>query len=208
VPDRIFAYVDGESHFLRSLSAWQDLHGDQACLERMRYAREPNLSLVLALSKAKVFWTRKMSPEAQKAIYFTSAVGNTPELHEICVALRDFNLEPALLPELSKLAAHRKNVLDKQRLIEKPKGIDITLTVRLLQDAYVQAYDVCHLYTSDVDFIPVIRAVQGRGKLVHVYGYQNGLSDHSDLLHVPDRFIDLEQILRLECEPIPTVEPR
>jgi uncharacterized LabA/DUF88 family protein len=202
--DRTFVYVDGESHFLRSLAAWREHHGDQASLERVRYAREPSLPLVLALPKAKVFWTRKMSPEAQRAIYFTSAVGNEPELHEVCLALRDFNLEPALIPELSNLAAHRTNVRERQRLIEKAKGVDITLTVRMLTDAYVEAYNVCHLYTSDVDFIPLIRAVQARGKRVHVYGYKNGLSERSELLHVPDLFTDLEPILRSECECVPT----
>ncbi len=38
------------------------------------------------------------------------------------------------------------------------------LAVRMLEDAQKVEYDVCHLYTSDLDFIPVIQAVRARGK--------------------------------------------
>jgi len=124
-------------------------------------------------------------------------------LHELMVTLRDFGLEPSIVHERSDLKAQRQNVLNTQQLIEKPKGVDIALAVRMLEDAYHQAFDVCHLYTSDVDFLPVIHAIRARGKQVCVHGYKNGLSQRSPLLHVPDQFIDLEEMLRNECEPVP-----
>jgi uncharacterized LabA/DUF88 family protein len=141
-----------------------------------------------------------MNPDVQRATYFTSVAGDAAVLHEMMVTLRNFGLEPSIVQERSDLRAQRQNVLKTQQLIEKPKGVDIALAVRMLEDAYHQAFDVCHLYTSDVDFLPVIQAIRARGKQVYVHGYKNGLSERSPLLHVPDLFIDLEEMLRNECE--------
>ena len=32
--DRIYVYIDGESHFIRSEKAWQNIHGPDVCLDR------------------------------------------------------------------------------------------------------------------------------------------------------------------------------
>jgi len=204
--DRNFVYVDGESHFIRSENAWRSLHGDDACLGQLRYVGQPDDRLILFLPKAKVFWTRKMSPGAQRSIYFTAVAGDDVARHEINVSLRDFGVEPAVVAEVGTLAKHRSNVLKTEKLIEKPKGVDIALATKMLEDAFHQAFDVCHLYTSDVDFLPVIQAVKARGKQVYVHGYKNGLSERSPLLYVPDRFVDLEDSLRSECELL-AIEP-
>jgi len=197
--DRTFVYVDGESHFIRSENAWRDLHGAEACLESLRYIGQTDDNLILVNSKAKIFWTRKMNPGVHRAYYFTSAVGDNPALHDIRVTLRNFELEPCVVSEHSQQAKQRQNVLEAQRIIEKPKGVDIALAVRMLEDS-LSAFDVCHLYTSDSDFLPVIRAVRARGKQVFVHGYKAGLSSQSGLLHECDLFIDLEEMLRNQCE--------
>ncbi len=202
--DRTFIYIDGESHFIRSENAWRNLHGPNASLERLRYAGQPDGRLILVIPKAKVFWTRKLNPGVKRATYFTAASGDVPAMHEIQVTLHNFDLDPYVIHELKQAAAQRENVLKTQQLIEKPKGVDIALAVRMLEDAARQAFDVCHLYTSDVDFLPVVEAVRARGKQVIVHGYRNGLSEHSKLLHVPDQFIDLEEMLRNECELVPS----
>jgi hypothetical protein len=90
--DRIFVYVDGESHFIRSEDAWRKLHGQEASLDRLRYIGQSDDRLILVDSKAKVFWTRKMNPGANRTYYFTSAVGDEPALHKIKVTLRSFDL--------------------------------------------------------------------------------------------------------------------
>lgn len=197
--DRTFVYVDGESHFIRSENAWRKLHGQEACLDRVRYIGQTDDRLILVDSKAKVFWTRKMNPGVHRAYYFTSAAGDEPALHTIRVAIRSFDLEPIVLPERSQLAKQRRNVLKIDRLIEKPKGVDIALAVRMLEDS-LQAFDVCHLYTSDIDFLPVIQAVRARGKQVYVHGYRDGLSSQSAFLHACDLFTDLEGMLRDQFE--------
>ncbi len=198
--DRAFVYIDGESHFIRSENAWRSLHGPEAALDRIRYVGQTDERLILVLPKAKVFWTKKMNPGVRRAIYFTSGVGDAAALHQIKVTLRDFGLEPSIIPERKDLALQRQNVLQTQQFIEKPKGVDIALAVTMLEHAYHQAFDICHLYTSDVDFLPVVKAIRSQGKQVYVHGYKNGLAEQSPLLHEPDQFIDLEEMLRNECE--------
>lgn len=197
--DRRYVYVDGESHYIRSEHAWRQLHGAKACLEHLRYVNQSDHRLLLVLPKAKVFWTRRMNPNVSRTIYFTSAIGDDAALHELMLSLRNFDIEPSIVKERKELRSQRDNLFVGQQIIEKPKGVDIGLAVRMLEDAYHHNFDSCHLYTSDVDFLPVIRAIRARGKQVYVYGYKNGLSLHSDLLTVPDQFVDLEEVLKGEC---------
>ena len=198
--DREFVYVDGESHFVRSETAWHEIHGEAFGLDRLRYVGETDDRLVLVDSMAKVFWTRKMNPGVKRATYFTSAVCDDSALHNLKVTLRRFDLESYIVHERRTLADRRKNALETKRLIEKPKGVDIALTVRMLEETQNQNFDVCHLYTSDADFLPLIQAVQARGKQVLVYGYKNGIATESPLMYEPDLFVDLEEMLRGDCE--------
>ena len=140
-----------------------------------------------------------MNPGVGRAYYFTSVVGDGNALHEIRVALRNFDLEPCVFPEATDLAKQRRNVLENESIIEKAKKVDIALAVRMLEDS-VHSFDVCHLYTSDIDFLPVIQAVRSRGKKVYVHGYKAGLGKQSPFLHECDLFTDLADMLREECE--------
>jgi len=63
--------------------------------------------------------------------------------------------------------------------------------VRILEDAYHDAYDVCYLFSSDLDFVPIVEAVKRIGKQVIVCGYRDALGARSDLEFVPDAFVDL-----------------
>src|SRR5262245_1370947 len=138
---RTYVYIDGESHYIRSEKAWQQAHGAHVSLEQLRHVGQGDGDRpVLVLPKAKVFWSRKLSPGAQRAVYFTSAVGCQTSIHEIKVSLRNFGLESFLVTEPSQLAAQRRNLLNSQQLIEKPKGVDIALAVRMMHDAVHDAY--------------------------------------------------------------------
>ena len=69
------------------------------------------------------------------------------------------------------------------------------LAVRMLEDAFHQTFDVCHLYTSDVDFLPVIHAIRARGKQVYVHGYSIKNMSNDELL-----FVELNDSL-VACTP-------
>ncbi len=140
-----------------------------------------------------------MNPGVDRAYYFTSFAGDGPGLHNTKVMLRDFDLEPCVTHERRELARQRHNSLQTQYLIEKAKGVDIALAVRMLEDAQREAFDVCHLYTSDIDFLPLITAVRGKGMRVYVHGYKEGLATESEFFHECDKFFELAEMLRDEC---------
>ncbi|HEY3968633.1 MAG TPA: NYN domain-containing protein [Planctomycetaceae bacterium] len=197
--NRELVYVDGESHFIRAQAAWREIHGDNVSLEQLQYQGENTDGMLLFKPKAKIFWTRRFNAGIERAVYFTSFAGDEVGLHQIKMDLREFNLEPSVYPENRQQAQQRQNALTNDNLIEKAKTVDIQLTVRMLHDAQRVEYDVCHLYTSDSDFLPVIQAVQALGRRVYVHGFKKALSKLPDLLHVPDFFVDLEETLRNEC---------
>jgi uncharacterized LabA/DUF88 family protein len=210
--DRTCAYIDGESHYIRSEKAWKCIHGEDKTLAQLRYPDDANNNLILLIPEAKVFWTRRFNPGVTLAVYFTAASGDKTAIHNIKVTLREvFDLEPHVEQEPGNLASQRANMLNSQGMIEKAKQVDIVLATRMLSDAFKDNYDEFHLYTSDVDFLPVIEKAQvDYGKRVFVYGYRNGLARESPLLYVPSRFIDLEETLRKDCvlmqaEPAPEV---
>lgn len=203
MPDRSCVYIDGESHYIRSEKKWQKLHGASASLEQLRYKGDTSDKLILVIPKAKVFWTRRMNPGVTRTVYFSAVTCDEPELHQVKRKLRDFGSESAIFKEPKNLACQRAQLLKEGRVIEKAKQVDIALAVRMVEDAEKGAFDVFHLYTSDVDFLPAIEAVRGRGKQVFVYGHKNGVADDSQLLHVPDQFVDLGEMMQDECDLLP-----
>lgn len=197
--DRTYVYIDGESHFIRSQEAWRAIHGQDAQLERLRYIDPPDDALVLVEPRASVFWTRRFSPGADRSVYFSAITCDPTTMHELNRRLRDFDLDSEVVKERKDLRNGRANELSCRGYIEKPKGVDIALAVKMLHDAYHHAFDACHIYTSDIDFLPAIKEVRNLGKQVFVFGYTNGLSRESEFLTVPDQFTDLAAILKQKC---------
>ena len=69
----------------------------------------------------------------------------------------------------------------------------MALAVRIIEDAYHDVYDACYLFSSDLDFIPVIQAVKRLGKQVIVCGYRHAIGKRSELEFVPDGFADITE---------------
>ncbi len=208
---RIYVYVDGESHFVRSQALWRRLHGDDAQLSEITttlprasstaypHSDEPSIRLE---PRAKFFWDthyQDIAPQPYTrlpidgAAYFTSFSGDEDGYHAACVAVRAQRFDPQITRERVQLSDQRRNRLGNQGLLEKAKGVDIGLSVRVLEDAYHNIFDLCFLFTSDIDFLPVIRVVQRIGKKVLVFGYKDGLGTRSELEYVPDGFVDLAE---------------
>jgi uncharacterized LabA/DUF88 family protein len=212
-------YVDGESHYYRSRDCWRALHPD-ASLSDVEYRKGLMRNNVIVNDRAHVFWDTALinyvwDGEIQSAvnpaftphvsferqIYFTSFAGDEDALHAVRVELRDARFEPFVVQERKALSDHREHTFGKCGVIEKAKGVDIGLTVRLLEDAYQDNFDRCYLATSDVDYLPVIEAVRRRGKEVFVLGYRNGTGKHSKFEYVPDRFVDIGEHMKRLYEP-------
>ena len=195
--ERVYTFIDGESHFIRLEKAWRKLHGEQASLTHLRYSDNPADEMILLLAPAKVLWTRRWSP-GQRATYFTATTGDEAAIHDVRVRIRAFGLDHHVVHERKLLADHRRCLLERDHLIEKAKGVDAVIFVRMMEDAQSDLYDLCNLYTSDVDYLPVIEAVMNRGKRVIVHGFRDGLAERSPLEHVPNQFVDLEELLKRE----------
>ena len=198
-------YVDGESHFIRCEQAVKEVFGASATFESViekneATQRQPLAYSVLSFDRRckfvwshdaiEVSWMRKVTTIVDR-VYFTSFSGDEDTLHSLKVKVRNCNFEPQIVKEVRSLAKQRGTALGNDGIIEKPKGVDIALAVRMLEDAHRNVFDECALFTSDVDYIPVIEAVQRMGKRVFVFGYQNGIGKNSAMEYVPVEFIDL-----------------
>jgi hypothetical protein len=75
-----------------------------------------------------------------------------------------------VIAEKKQLADQRANVRNQENVIEKAKGVDIALSVRMLEDAYHNNYDMSYLVTSDVDYLPVIVFCLSRNRNLPGFG--------------------------------------
>lgn len=187
-----YVYVDGESHYIRSRQWLKDARGHDAELTDLREGD----SAVKVHPKGHFFWHHDFRVGHGRHTYFTSLSGIQNEVFALKCDIRNAGLDPYVVTEPGKLAKQRVAILEQTAIIEKAKGVDIALAVRMLEDAYLGNYSEAVLYTSDVDYLPVIESVRRMGKVVTVRGYKSGLGDESAFLHVPDHFVDLEHTMR------------
>jgi uncharacterized LabA/DUF88 family protein len=159
-----------------------------------------NQPFIRVEASAKFFWDIRypnMAPHPfhqnriDGAAYYTAFSGDADGHRAVCVNLRRQRFDPQVTLELTKLADRRKNSMSNAGVVEKAKGVDIGLSVRVIEDAYHNIFDTCYLFTSDIDFLPVVAAIQRIGKKVIVFGYMDGLGTRSKLEYVPDGFVDL-----------------
>ena len=73
----------------------------------------------------------------------------------------------------------------------RSKRVDITLATDMLLHATRNNYDIAVLVAGDEDYVPLVEAVQGEGRGVHVWAVPDGLSPR--LKHAADEYYDLSQ---------------
>lgn len=200
--NRIYLYVDGESHFSLANHCLVKLHGnDYPENGIIRYFGGGTPIKVEIEKRYSFFWDvlcirqdlqgylNTLMPS--RMYYFTSFTGTTDNLFEAHQFLRLQGFEPQIVSEPKDLLKSRANSLNKNAIIIKPKGVDTKLAVTLLEDAYGDLFDICILLTSDADFIPSIEAVKRRGKRVVVVGHGECLAKNSPMYYLPEKFIDI-----------------
>lgn len=84
-------------------------------------------------------------------------------------------------------------VYKKPKKNEKLKVIDISLAVEAMRMAYLDSIDVIYIISGDGDFIELYSDLMKRWKQVYVWSLSEGLN--SEVPHIVDNFIDLDQIL-------------
>lgn len=111
--------------------------------------------------------------------YYTAVQGDSPMLS-------------AVESELKKLGIEAPRVFKKEK--GRPtKRVDITLTTEMLIHATRKHYEIAVLVAGDEDYVPLVRAVQAEGALVHVWFVSSGLAPA--LAHAADLFVDFDRFL-------------
>lgn len=213
---RCYVFVDAENHFIRSNAAAEDIIGSSRAAEALSKAKLliPGISgFPNHIEGDRFGWNRELQlfwdcellsrtgivtlygAHISRAVWVGSCSGDEDKAHSMRVQLRKYDFEPIVVRELKDKRGQREVTLKQQGLIEKAKGCDIEVVTRMVSDAAANLYDCCFLFTSDADFLPAIEAVRRMGKIVWVFGYQSALPNRSSFLHVPDRFIDLGELL-------------
>ena len=89
-----------------------------------------------------------MALPLERKYYFTTYTGTPDGLHQAKVHMRNAGFEPHVVLEEKDLAKQRANALKGHGLLIKGKGIDIAMTVRILEDAQNNNFSTCALLTS------------------------------------------------------------
>jgi uncharacterized LabA/DUF88 family protein len=203
----VYLYVDGESHYEGSAKCWRNLQKDQsletlgarpnlAFSGKTNFPEHPRFSLY---HKAHFFWdgmllrcARALEQYAHRAVYVTSIATDDNGEHSAAVYIRKAGFEPLIVREDRDLAKSHKAALEKQQMLIKGKGVDISLAVRMLEDAQRDLFKTCVLVTSDADYLPLIEAVRRMGKNVAVLGYGEDIAKRNPKFeYVPDQWVDI-----------------
>lgn len=218
--DTVYLYVDGESHYVGSEKCWARIHPSMP-LEAMQSSivhgtqtpSFPPHPTVRLHKEAMFFWDQDLlrsicacyaddiggylKSEVERAVYVTS-MGNSEEArHEAARYIRGSGFEPMIIQEDKMLTRQREKDLSSQQILIKPKGVDVALAVRALEDAHRDLFTMCFLVTSDADYLPLIHALRRLGKIVIVLGYKTDFTKRNpEMEFVPDYCFDLERALR------------
>lgn len=187
-----YVYVDGESHYIRYENMARKKLG-AASLDMIRRRGNPSGYSITIRPDCHFVWDAEFLPDrhtSRRKVYFTSFTGTTEAYQAANEFLRSQYFEPQIIKEDKDLREKRLSRLRDAALIEKPKGADIALAARMIEDAVLNNYDKCGLFTTDADYLPVIKAVRRMGKYVVVYGFKADVGN-PELKYVPDEFVDL-----------------
>ena len=145
---RIYVYVDGESHYIRNEDKAKKLEGFTSLGRVQRTGNSQGHDLAVR-DDCHFIWDSEYLQQLypDRRVYFTAYTGNDAGFHDAHVFLRQKQFEPFIIKEDKGLRERRKSKLTDTGVIEKPKGADIALTVRMIEDAVNDNYDVVGLFT-------------------------------------------------------------
>ena len=207
-------YIDGESHYVRSEQWVKAVMGEKFTLAQyvdllLKTITEFNRTHVgfpwdiLVEPKCKFFWDSRSLADVSgrgwkpsNKVYFTSFSGDEEALHSARVFIRCKGFDPQVEKERVVLADRRTGTLGNEGLIEKAKGVDIALAVRMLEDAQRNVFSECRVIHKRCGLPSRHQGCAAYGEACARSGYRSGLGKHSPLEYVPHTFIDLEQSMR------------
>lgn len=183
VPDipRLMIFVDGENLVFRYQSMLEKGWTPQKEVTHIEDA---------------VVWHERFTHQARwcqvlRATYYTYVVGDAEKLERVKQAIGDLEHMKHRNSRLPHVMTPR--VFKKPRSSAERKGVDIQLTVDVLNHVHDDNLDAVLLMTGDGDYLPLIEEVKGQGKQCYIAALSDGLND--ELTHVADRFYCLDHVL-------------
>ncbi|MGC8692603.1 MAG: NYN domain-containing protein, partial [Thermoplasmata archaeon] len=82
---------------------------------------------------------------------------------------------------------------NKEKIIQKQKGVDILLATEMLTFAFRNNYDAAILCSGDQDFLPVLKEIKDLGKRIFVFGFESSVA--FKLKNEADKFCKLDDYL-------------
>lgn len=204
---RLMIFVDGENLVFR----YQHMIGHK---ERPRIPREDVLHKRDVYVWVNNFYLNEQLHEIIRATYYTSAFGDDLKIKEAKDDIRNLNFSkhrnltlpnrftPHVFKKKKKNSKKEKNIENKKDgentcncdslYIVKSKGVDIQLTVDILNHVHSDNVDTVLLFSGDGDFIPVMTEVQRCGKQFWVYAFSKGLNP--EIEPIADKFICIDNL--------------
>lgn len=116
--------------------------------------------------------------------YYTTVVGDDQKLEEVKEVISKAAFEFTALSGVPWQGTLVPYVYKKARKGAKTKSVDINLTIDALRYAHGTSIDQIILFSGDGDYIPLLREIMSRGKMVQVYAFSSGLN--ADLMYNAD----------------------
>src|SRR5438105_5386462 len=176
---RWMLFVDGENFTIRAQTLAQELGLE---LKEGKYFM-PDVFVWMRDRPARSHYYQNdpagLRDSAIRAYYYTTVIGDEDRLLAVKILLRALDFEP--------------RVFKKDKGQGKSKGVDITLTTEMLSHAFLDNYDAAMLVAGDGDYLPLVREVKHRGKLVCLAFFaRQGCGLNNDLRLEADYYYDLE----------------
>lgn len=132
--------------------------------------------------------------EIVRAIYYTYATGDDIKIQEIVGTIKSYTFYKynySALPNILYPCVFKK----KSQSISG-KGVDIKMTIDIMNHVYCNNIDTVYLITGDGDFIPVVDEVIRCGKQIYLAAFSSGLNP--ELKNRVDCFVSLDWMLEKE----------
>lgn len=133
------------------------------------------------------------SVDIVRVSYYTYVIGDDDRLKEVNRTIRNLTWGTGPHGDTNPPRGHLfPRIFKKEQKSAKRKGVDISITVDVLNHVYQGSVDTVYLITGDGDYKPLIEQIVRAGKQVYLAALSDGFNE--TLKEVVDRFIDLDPI--------------
>jgi uncharacterized LabA/DUF88 family protein len=122
--------------------------------------------------------------------YYTTIVGDDTKLEDVKTKISEAEYNFTTISGQKGNGTLVPYVFKKNKAGSKTKSVDVNLTIDALRYAYGTSIEKIVIVSGDGDYIPLLKEIMARGKMVQVYALSNGLNPNIkfnvDDLHILD----------------------